>query len=112
MSGGNESPSCGGGGVNVGGTDCANILQKTVLNSPNPNVIKKLKKGENLGIELITPKGPLVAKTVAGEIAGSITSAILHKLIDCISNNYSFIAIVIEISGGKCTVEVRSANGD
>lgn len=115
MSGSNDStPSRvgGGGGVNGGGNDCANVLQSTILNSPNPLVINTLHIGDVLRIVLLSSTGPLVVQTNSGQTAGSITSASLHRLIECINNGFHFIAIVVEIDGGRCTVEVRSSNGD
>lgn len=86
---------------------CADIFIKTILSSPNPEVIGKLKKNDTLRLELQSETGPLLAFTNQGEVAGSVTSASLARIIRCIQDGYNFIAIVMNLIGGRCDVEVR-----
>ena len=91
-------------------TDCESIFETTILNSPNPEVLGRLSEGDVLGLQ-IQSRGPrklLVAVDSEGAPAGSITTASLSRIIRCIEREgYSFIATVLEIEGGKCTVEIR-----
>jgi hypothetical protein len=90
-------------------TDCSSIIEHTILNSPNPAVLAKLKINDELELLAKTERGPLEAFDSNGDIAGSITSSILAQLLDCIKKGYSFIAIIEEIDGGKCKIEIRSS---
>src|ERR1035437_6899779 len=90
-------------------TDCSSIIEHTILNSPDPKVLSKLKVNDQLQLEAKTDRGPLVAIDSSGNIAGSITSGILAQLLDCIKKGYKFIAIIEEMDGGKCKVEIRSS---
>ena len=90
--------------------DCASIIERTILNSPNPAVLSSLNVGDILILELASVRGPLYAKHNS-EIAGSITSAILAQLIQCINEGYQYIAIIQSITGGRCSVEIRCQNG-
>lgn len=91
--------------------DCASISFKTILNSPNSSVIAQLKPSDILKLKLKSPTGPLVAITKEGKEAGSITSAMLARLIECITGGHKYIAKVIEIDGGKCEVHVSAEPG-
>ncbi len=106
MSGGDFS---GGGGGPDEVFDCASIFEKTILNSPKPDVISKLKVGDVLTLELkqYDEKKSLVAVTSDNEVAGSITSATLSKIKNCIDQGFSYISIVESIEGGRCTVLLR-----
>jgi hypothetical protein len=105
MSGGGGG---GGGGPSPpSGIDCARLVIRTPLNSPNQSVVAKLKKNDQLSIEVQGARGPVVAKDSSGQIAGSITAQSLLDLIRCINDGYEYIAIVRDVSGGKVDVEIR-----
>lgn len=89
--------------------DCADIFEKTLLNSPKPEVLSKIKEGDVLTLELrqFESGKSLVAITLSGEIAGSITSASLSKIKSCIDKGFGYIALVESVIGGKCTVLLR-----
>ena len=109
-SGGGRS---GGGGVER--TDCEDLIDRTTLNSANPAVLKSLKVDNILRVELKSNPGGVKPSVVAvrpkprTEIAGAITSAIAPRLIDCIGKGFKYVAVVRELKGGQCTVEVRLA---
>lgn len=98
----------GGGGLSPSsGVDCARLVIRTTLNSPDPKVVGKLKKGDQLSIEVQGTRGPVVVKNSAGQVAGSITAQQLLDLIKCIDDGYEYVAIVREVAGGKVDVEIR-----
>jgi hypothetical protein len=109
MSGGDFSAPSGSGSASFS-SDCASLFEKTVLNSPDPLVLAQLKKGDVLSVAIL-PRGTkkvLVALASDGRPAGSITSAALAKIISCIENEaFSFVAEVVDIQGGACTVFIR-----
>jgi len=88
--------------------DCASLFEETVLNSPNPSVISKLKRDDVLELQVQRKGRAHVLVALKGtEIAGSITSALLAKIIDCIEKGFEYVAIVKTIRGGACTVQIR-----
>lgn len=106
------SGSSGGGGAVGGGgvppvavVDCTQIMEKTVLNSPVPDVLRTLKKGDVLKVML--HERSLVAAKENNEIAGALTPPLLPRIVECINEGYEYIAIVDAILEGKCTVEIR-----
>ena len=105
MSGSGITTGGGAGSPTSGG--CADIFVETTLASPNPEIIGKLKANEQLTLQLQGERGPLLAVTKEGEIAGSIASSSLARIIRCISEGYNFIAIVKLVSGGRCDIEIR-----
>lgn len=111
MSGGGGGGGPTGGGLPPGEPgpelDCAVLHDRTILSSPVPSVLSKLKKDDVLSLHLSDPKGPLLVVTDEGEIAGSITSPKMVQLILCIEAGFSFIVIIQDIQGGRCDVLVR-----
>jgi hypothetical protein len=108
MSGGDYS------GVGSGGAgenrDCTAIFDRTVLNSPQQEVLETLESGDVLTLrieELGNGRMAVVAVTEDGDIAGSITSATVAKLKVCLESGFKFIAIVESIENGKCVVNIR-----
>lgn len=102
------SPSSPGGDIIIDTVDC-NIFEKTILNSPNPVVLSRLESNDvlNLRVEDSNGRRSLVAIDNTGEVAGSITSMSMARLIRCIESGHNFIALVIEIDGGRCDVQIR-----
>jgi len=107
MSGGDST----GGGFDPGvEISCSTLFEKTILNSPKPQVLAKIKVNDLLNLQLM-PSGAskvLVAMTQEGEVAGSITSSKLPKLIHCIEyEHFSYIATVDRVDGGRCEITIR-----
>ncbi len=104
-----SGPGSSGGGTGGGGVppsiDCTRILEKTILNSPVPKVVSSLKKGDILTV--MVQERSLVAVTEDGDIAGALTPPLLPRIVECIDEGYEYVAIVLQISGGQCNVEVR-----
>lgn len=90
------------------GDSCDRLTSDTTLTSPNRDVVSLLKPGTELNIE-VDESGdtPLVRAVYNGQIAGSITSSIIQKLVQCVENGYSYVAEVKSVEGGTCKVRVR-----
>lgn len=94
----------GGSGGQGGGTpNPCMFTEVTILASPNSAVISTLAIGVVLSIAI---SGPRVVALIGGNIAGSITSARLADIIQCINAGQQYAARVVQVSGGAVTVEV------
>lgn len=98
--------SSGGGGPEIPETDCTRISEKTVLNSPVPDVVSSLTKGEALNVKVLNGTS-LVAVTEDGDIAGALTPPLLPRIVECIEEGFEYVAIVLSVSGGECRVHVK-----
>lgn len=107
MSGSGGGGGGGGGPSPPSGIDCLRLVIRTTLNSPNPAVVKKLKKNDVLTIDVQGPRGPVAALDGTGQTAGTITAQELLDLIKCIDDGFEYVAIVRDVSGGKVDVEIR-----
>ncbi|QRO02674.1 hypothetical protein JRI60_25405 [Archangium violaceum] len=100
-----EGDGGGGGGI----PDACNIQETTTLNSPDRTVISGLRAGDVL--EVVFEAGPprrLVARTLAGAVAGAITSPSLPQFIQCITHsNVRYTAEVLGVRGAVCQVRVQ-----
>lgn len=93
---------------NVYDNDKCDIVEETVLNSPNAAVVSTLSVGDILHIELeFDSEKRVVAKSPGGEIAGSITSTRLLDLIECIQEGHEYEAEVTSAQGGLIPIEIR-----
>lgn len=89
--------------------DACDITERTRLNSPSYEVISTLRTGDVLRVTLETgPPLQLLAKTEAGDTAGSITSPSSARLITCIQQGWTYKATVLGVHGGLCNVEIAS----
>jgi hypothetical protein len=88
-------------------TDCARYTKETILSSPQPAVIGKLRPNEQLEVafESQTDQRVIVAKTGSDEIAGSITGE--GRLRTCMIEGHQYVAIVQSVNGGACRVQIR-----
>ncbi len=86
--------------------DCTRISEITVLNSPDPDVVSGLKKGEVLDVK-VYKETSLVAVTEDGEIAGALTPPLLPQIVECIEEGFEYVAIVLSVSGGECRVHIK-----
>ena len=104
MSGGG-SPGPYGSGPSEPASDCR-IVERVILNSPNPQVLATLRQGDEL--DVVLAGNALVAQPKAGPPpAGALTPARLADLIDCINRGHEYKAIVQKVGGGRCDVEIR-----
>jgi hypothetical protein len=100
----------GGGGAAGGPIDRCVFTEIATLSSPNPAVIATLNVRDELRVVLETvPSRRVVVMTAANAIAGSITSARVVEIMQCISDGFNYAATVTEIDGGRVTVEVHPA---
>jgi hypothetical protein len=101
----------GGGGIERptggGGSDCAQLHVQTTLNSVDQSVVALLKKDDVLSVQAKAKRGPLLAVTAGGSVAGSITSASLARLLDCIEKGFEYVAVVQSVKAGEVVVVVR-----
>ena len=101
------SSGAGGGGGGAPGADPCDIVSLTNLNSPNPALVGTLRPGDALAVDL--QRGPprvLQARTLSGDVVGSITSPEMPRIIQCILQGVVFAAEVVAVRGGVCQVRV------
>lgn len=100
----------GGGGSSGGGPEKCSFTERTILNSPIPNVVSRLIPGEILIVELeAQPRKRVVVKNAMGAVAGAITSARLVDIIECMELGFGYEAEVLSVQGGRIEIEVRPA---
>lgn len=80
-----------------------------MINSPQPAVISILHPGAVLQVKHQTTPSNAVVVEYAGQIAGALTGTMIGQLINCLLDGFSFVAKVVEVRGGTCVVDVRSA---
>lgn len=106
----------GGGRSYVGSGDgspdeCSSLDVETPLNSPNPDILKVLSKGEILIVVVeVNPRGvkSLVAKHSSGRTAGSLTPPSLLTIISCIDKGFQYGATVLNVAtGGLVRVRIQ-----
>ncbi|MBO7047261.1 MAG: hypothetical protein J6W38_13105 [Prevotella sp.] len=91
--------------IDNGADYCINLVIKTNLSSVNEMVLKKVAVGEVLPIAAEGIEGPIrVLKD--GEILGTVLSALLLELINCINNGTEYEAPIIKIDGAICQVKI------
>jgi len=96
------------GGGNASGSDACTFVERTLINSPNPDVLPSLKAQSILQVSTETQGGRTipVAKW-NGITVGSFTIRQLKTLIDCMQQGCIYVAVVIDRTGGRCSVEIR-----
>ena len=88
--------------------DCSRLLETTILNSPVSAVVSTLARHDVLPVELRDQSGKkILVATKGGQIAGSLTPISLPNIIRCIEEGWKFVAVVTEVTGGRCVVKVR-----
>lgn len=98
----------GGGWYEPTENSCDKLTSETTLSSPNAGVLAQLQTGMELDVEVDDSSGARVIRaTYQGQIAGSITSAVIQKIADCIEQGYAYVAEVLSVHGGACRVRVR-----
>ncbi len=89
--------------------NCAALTFQAQLNSPQPGVLKDLRPGMILSVEL-TPLPKQIVQVLHGKLlAGALTGPQSAQLINCLQNGFPFQAEVISVRGGMCTVSVSPA---
>jgi hypothetical protein len=87
---------------------CDKITSETTLSSPVPPVLAKIRKNDLLDIQVDhSGKTPVVRAVFHGETAGSITSSVIQRIVECIEKGHVYVAEVLSITGGACKVRVR-----
>ena len=90
---------------------CGTIVVDTTLNSPNADVVKDLRKGDELDVEIQTSRTgikSLVAKDSSGRVAGALTPPSLIPIIKCIEAGYRYVALVLEkVTGGLVRIRIQ-----
>ncbi|QXB60146.1 hypothetical protein [Pantoea agglomerans] len=85
---------------------CEVIKFYTNIRSPNPLVVKKLKIGDLLDIDLIDNS---ICAVLDGEIVGGVTSTQYYEsLYKCLTGGTLYQASVIEINNGQIKVFIYS----
>jgi hypothetical protein len=91
------------------GDSCERLTSETTLTSPDRAVISQLSIGTQLDVEVDNSGArPVVRAMYQGQVAGSITSSIIQRLVECIGEGYEYVAVVLSVQGGTCRVRVRS----
>lgn len=97
----------GDGGSSGGDADPCDIDKKTILNSPNPAVLRTLRVGEILDVVVATSPRRILQAMTGSNVAGSITFPEMGQVINCIEKEgETFKAEVVSINGGQCHVRV------
>jgi len=88
---------------------CEKLKVETALQSPNPDVVGKLRKSDVLQLQL-EPVGDRHAVLVLKdtEVAGSLVFPSLQRLVECMQAGHIFVAEVVSISGPACRLQVRT----
>jgi hypothetical protein len=100
------NPAGTGGGVG-GAVDPCVIEEVTSLNSVNPAALRGVRTGNLLDVAFIHNPSRLVANDSNGTIVGSITSRSMLQFIQCIQSGRQYVAEVLGVQGGTCSVKVR-----
>ncbi|MGV8131393.1 MAG: hypothetical protein ACP5N7_04830 [Candidatus Pacearchaeota archaeon] len=99
MSGSNNGP------FDYGTSESCEFLSiKTQVASPDPAVLRKISTTTILNVVLQNPTGPVELHTKDKEVVGAVIPSEIAKLIQCISDGYSYKAKVLKITGGNCEI--------
>lgn len=102
------TPNPDGTGSGVGGiVDPCVIEEVTSLNSVNPAALRGVRAGNLLDVAFLPGPSRLVANDSSGNIVGSITSRSMLQFIQCIQGGRQYVAEVLSVQGGTCSVKVR-----
>ena len=101
------SGSNGGDWVAPPGDSCERLTSETTLTSPDRSVVSQLTEDDVLKVKVDnTGARPVVRAIYKGKVAGSITSSIIQRIVECMADGYEYEARVISIKGGTCKVRV------
>jgi hypothetical protein len=107
MSGSSNGFSGDGGGHNLA---CEDLVIVTQLASPKARVLQLFTAGSTLQIqEQESPQGqPLIVALFNDEVAGSIITPLIFKLLNCIRSGTFYIADVISNNGGQVKIRISA----
>lgn len=106
MSGGDARGPAGGGGSS--GESCRELRLQRNLEGPVPGVADLLQVNDELDVELRDgPPRVVVLIDREGREAGAI--APIGRLIQCLQDGVSFVAVVTQVRGAAIWLEVRAA---
>ena len=88
--------------------NCQDLVVNTNLASPVFEVIEDLARGNILTIQAASDQGPLQALDEEGRLAGNIISREQVRLLTCILDGTNYIAEVLSVNGGQCSVQIRA----
>lgn len=91
------------------GDSCERLMSETTLTSPDRVIVSQLRQGTLLDVEVDNSgMRPVVRAMYDGKAAGSITSSIIQRIVECIEKGYDYVAEVLSVQGGTCKVRVRA----
>jgi hypothetical protein len=85
---------------------CGNIDLMLTLQTPKPNVIRRLRIGALLPLHLTYGGLPIIAVDPAGATAGFIEPPEPDKLVACMTDGHLFVAKVLKFEAGTAQVHV------
>jgi len=86
---------------------CRDLEILTTLNSPDPQVLKKLKANDCLTVKAhAVGKQKVLAAFHGNDVAGAITDAMASRFLECLAKGSKYKATVISIKGGRCDVSI------
>lgn len=100
----------GGGGGTTEGSPCISFTRTVALNTPIPKVVRSLRVGQLLRLELAGGQstGRIEARTENDDLAGAITFDGVSRLKQCLQEGYTYVAEVVQLpGGGVCMVAIR-----
>lgn len=99
------SGNSGGGYDPVPADDCTQLITQSTISAPDPEVLKKVSKGDLLKLSLRSERGPVEAY-VGKDLLGSLYTK--AALVECMNAGHKFKGEVIEKQGGKVVLQVSS----
>ena len=87
---------------------CENLVINTNLANPQAQVIESLRIGDILSVQIASDQGPIQALDDDGKLAGNIISREQVRLLNCIINGTEYVAEVIALENGQCSVQIRA----
>lgn len=88
---------------------CERLKFRANVNSPQPTMIAALRLADVLSVSLQTTPSTAVIVSVRGTPVGALTGAKVAELVNCLQNGFQYVATVVSLQGGNCTVEVAHA---
>lgn len=86
-------------------TPCEDLIYETILRSPKPQVISKLKPKDILEINKLDIEGPVVGEHPKHGIAGSILER-LDNLLKCLDKGNTYQGEVLSINGSEVIIRI------
>lgn len=85
---------------------CEQLSFTANINSPQPSTLSSLEVG--MVLDLTLQMSPYASVLVGhnGNLVGTLTGINVSRLINCIQTGFNFVATVLAVSGGNCTVKV------